>query len=66
MPPIQEERDALKQFVQQDRVAAVLFYSWSGTLPFSWVHDSNRKEDSGAIYRCGALTDVGKLALSLM
>jgi hypothetical protein len=61
--PIQEERGAFKQLADQGRVAAVLFYSWSGVLPFAWVHDANRKADPGAIYRCGALTDAGKLAV---
>jgi hypothetical protein len=63
---IQAERDAFKQFVEQGRLAAILFYSWSGVLPFSWDHNPNRKADVGAIYRCGALTDAGKLALSPM
>ncbi len=62
--PIQEERGAFKQLADQGRVTAVLFYSWSGVLPFAWVHDANRKEDPGAIFRCGTLTDAGKLAVS--
>ena len=62
--PVREERDAFKQFISRGKIAAVVYYSWSGVLPFSWVHDTNRKEDPGAVYRCGALTDAGKLALS--
>jgi hypothetical protein len=49
-------REALKHFADQGRLAASLFYSWSG-LP-------GAKEDIGAIFRCGALTPAGKLALS--
>lgn len=64
MAPIQDERGAFKQFVGQGRIASILYYSWSGVLPFSWVHGANPKEDPGSIYRCGALTDAGKLALS--
>jgi hypothetical protein len=61
---IQEERGAFKQFENQGRLAALLFYSWSGVLPFSWEKvDADRKADPGAIFRCGALTDAGKLAL---
>jgi hypothetical protein len=61
---IQEERGAFKQFENQGRLAALLFYSWSGILPFSWEKvDADRKADPGAIFRCGALTDAGKLAL---
>ena len=62
---IQEERDAFKHFEDQGRLAAILFYSWSGVLPFSWEKvDANKKADPGAIFRCGALTDAGKLAVS--
>jgi hypothetical protein len=61
---IQEERAAFKQFADQGRLAAILFYSWSGVVPFSWEKvDANRKADPGAIFRCGALTNAGKLAL---
>jgi hypothetical protein len=60
----QEERGAFKQFVDQGRLAAILFYSWSGVLPFSWEKvDANRKADPGSTFRCGALTNAGKLAL---
>jgi hypothetical protein len=60
---IEAERSAFKQFAEQGRLAAILFYSWSGVLPFSWDHSPNRKADVGAIYRCGVLTDAGKLAV---
>jgi hypothetical protein len=60
---IQEERAAFKQFTDQGRLAAILFYSWSGVLPFSWEKVDANRTDPGAIFRCGALTDAGKLAL---
>jgi hypothetical protein len=61
---IQQERGAFKQFADQGRLAAILFYSWSGVLPFSWEKvDANRKADPESIFRCGALTSAGKLAL---
>jgi hypothetical protein len=63
---IQAERSAFKEFAGQGRLAAILFYSWSGVVPKSWEHDTERKEDPGAIFRCGVLTDAGKLALSAM
>jgi hypothetical protein len=49
-------RDALRQFADRGRLAASLYYSWGG-------------EPSAAgstIFRCGALTNAGKLALSPM
>jgi hypothetical protein len=52
------ERAALRGFIDQGRLAASIYYSWSG-LP-------NEKENSGALFRCGALTAAGKLALSPM
>ena len=61
----QAERAAFQQFVQQGRLAAILYYSWSGVLPFSWRHDdSNSKNDPYTIFRCGALTESGKVALN--
>jgi len=55
---IQTERSAFKQFAQQGRLAAILYFSWSG--------NPGEKENIGAIFRCGALTEAGKLALSPM
>jgi hypothetical protein len=49
---VQLERKAFEPFLKQDRLAAILIYMWS--------------EDPAAIFRCGALTDAGKLALSPM
>jgi hypothetical protein len=62
--PIQGERAAIKQFAERGQIAALLYYSWSGNLPPSWSHDADRKADPGAIYRCGTLTEPGKLAIS--
>jgi len=55
---IKTERDAFKPFSRQGRLAAVIFYSWSGA--------PGEKADQGKIFRCGALTDAGKLALGPM
>ena len=54
---VRAERDALKPFVEQGRLAAIIYYSWNGDFV-------GQKENMGAIFRCGALTDAGKLALS--
>jgi len=63
----QAERGAFQQFAQQGRLAAILYYSWSGVLPFSWQHDdTNSKNDPYTIFRCGALTESGKVALNPM
>lgn len=51
-------RTALEQFADQGRLAAYYYYSWAG-LP-------GQRETQGGIFRCGALTDAGKLALSPM
>jgi hypothetical protein len=49
-------RGALKQFADRGRLAASLYYSWGG----------QPGEAGSTIFRCGALTDAGKLALSPM
>ncbi len=60
----QSTSQAFKQFADQGPLAAILFYSWSGVLPFSWDKvDANGKADPCTIFRCRALTDAGKLAL---
>jgi hypothetical protein len=51
-------RSALEHFVGQDRLAAISYYAWVGV--------PGEKTDSWAIFRCGTLTDAGKLALSPM
>jgi hypothetical protein len=65
--PAQAERAAFQQFVEQGRLAAILYYSWSGVLPFTWQHDTtNANKDPYAIFRCGSLSDAGTVALSPM
>ena len=65
--PAQAERAAFQQFVEQGRLAAILYYSWSGVLPFSWQHDTtNANNDPYTIFRCGGLSDAGTVALSPM
>lgn len=53
---IQTERRAFEDFVRQKRLVALLFYSWSGS--------PGAKEEVGAIFRCGALTESGRLAIA--
>jgi hypothetical protein len=53
---IQTEREAFKTFIKQRRLAAIIYYNWTALHGY----------ESQAIFRCGALTDAGKLALSPM
>jgi hypothetical protein len=53
---VQSERTVFQTYVAQNRLGAVIYYSWSGGPKDS--------ENQGAIFRCGALTDAGKLALN--
>lgn len=55
-PGFQAVRTALKKFVEKGRLAAVVYYSWTGP--------PDPKAEPLSIFRCGALTDAGKLALS--
>jgi hypothetical protein len=50
---IQELRGAFQHFVDEGQLAAVVFYDWA-----------DAPGNKGAIFRCGALTEAGKLALS--
>jgi hypothetical protein len=52
---IQAERTAFKGFVKQGRLAAIIYYVWSAPP---------QKRDDKAVFRCGSLTNAGKLALS--
>lgn len=52
---IKELRKAFQYFANQGRLAGIIYYDWS---------DYPGKE--AGIFRCGALTDAGKLALSPM
>jgi hypothetical protein len=53
---VQAQRTTLNHFIDQGRLAASLYYSWDGDFP-------GQKENMGALFRCGSLTDAGKLAL---
>jgi hypothetical protein len=55
---IKTERSAFKSFVDQGRLAAIIWYTWTG-LP-------GKKADPFAIFRCNDVTDAGKLAISPM
>jgi hypothetical protein len=52
---IEELRGAFQHFVGERRLAAIIFYDWA-----------DKPGNKGAIFRCGALTSAGKLALSPM
>lgn len=52
---IEAQRSAFRHFVQQGRVAAIIYYTWSGPA---------NKFDPMSIFRCGALSDAGKVAVS--
>ena len=54
---IQSFRSALEHFASQERLAGIIYYDWT---------EVPGKPDSWAIFRCGALTNAGKLALSPM
>jgi hypothetical protein len=56
---VQAERTVLAHFIAQGRLAASLYYSWDGDFP-------GQTENMGAIFRCGALTKAGELALRPM
>ena len=51
---VETMRGALKQFASQKRLSAALYYSWSG----------HAGEVGSTIFRCGVLTEAGRLALS--
>jgi len=52
----QTEREAFKTFVREGRLAAIIYYNWTALPGF----------EAQAIFRCGALTEAGKLALKPM
>ena len=54
---VEAERRAFQPFAEQGKLAAALWYMWSSDF-------YGEKENQGAIFRCGALTEAGKLALS--
>jgi hypothetical protein len=51
-------RSAFQHYVSQGRLAAIIWYAWLGV--------PGEKTDMWAIFRCGVLTDAGKLALTPM
>lgn len=52
---IEELRGAFQHFVSEKRLSAIIFYDWA-----------DKPGNTGAIFRCGGLTDAGKLALRPM
>lgn len=54
---VQDMRTAFQGFARQGRLAAIIYYDWTGTPG---------GKDSWSIFRCGALIEDGKLALSPM
>src|SRR5580704_17678824 len=52
----QTEREAFKTFIREGRLAAIIYYNWTALPGF----------EAQAIFRCGALTEAGKLALKPM
>ena len=56
MKLIETMRGALQQLTAQGRLAGSLYYSWAG----------HPGEVGSTLFRCGALTDAGKLALKPM
>jgi hypothetical protein len=50
------EREAFNSFVSEGRLAAAIYYNWQSKPGFEYP----------SIFRCGALTEAGKLALSPM
>jgi hypothetical protein len=54
---VQSMRSAFQHFARQGLLAALMYYDWA---------ISSGKPDSWAIFRCGAVTEAGKLALSPM
>jgi hypothetical protein len=56
---VEDERAAYRTFAGRGRLAALIYYSWSGDYV-------GQKESPGTLFRCGALTEAGKLALSPM
>jgi hypothetical protein len=55
---VQSVRSALKFFADQRRLAAIVYYDW--------LNIPGQKVESYSVFRCGALTAAGKLALSPM
>jgi hypothetical protein len=54
---VQSIRTAFGQFANENLLGAIIWYDWA---------EKTGKPDSWAIFRCGTLTDAGKLALKPM
>ena len=61
---VQAEREAFKQYIAQGRLKAIVYYSWSGVVPFNWEPADKISNDPYNIFRCGALSDSGRAALA--
>jgi hypothetical protein len=59
LPIVREMMDDFIELAQQRKVVAILYYDWTGD---PWA----KNIDPNSIFRCGALTNAGKLTLSPM
>jgi hypothetical protein len=61
---VRAERAAFRQFAAQGRLAAILYYSWSGVVPYSWDPPDKNNNDPYNIFRCDALSSAGREAVA--
>jgi hypothetical protein len=61
---VQAERAAFKQYIAQGRLKAIVYYSWSGVVPFNWEPADKINNDPYNIFRCDVLSNSGKAALA--
>ncbi len=61
---VEAERAAFKRYVAQGRLKAIVYYSWSGVVPFNWEPADKISTDPYNIFRCGVLSSSGKAALA--
>ena len=54
-----EMRGVLHELAQQHRLGGALYFTWQGDI-------HSPKEANGSAFRCGALSESGKLAVSPM
>ena len=57
---IADMRGIFKDFSKQGRLVGLIYYDWSGDANWS----KENRVDPSSIFRCGVLTDSGKLALA--
>jgi hypothetical protein len=50
-------RDYYGELARQGRLKSLIFYTWQGNLHAA-------KEDPASAFRCGALTESGRLAIA--